>query len=571
MKEGGALTTNGAYIYAFRGAGSKKFWRYDPVANTWLARKDAPQNVKWGGALTRIGNYIYATRGDDKRDFWRYDITANTWSILAAAPGTFKEGGALTTDGTVVYALRGDGAKDFWRYNPSNNQWTTLLAALQNVKAGGALAYVPGTAAADYITAIRATPTLVSNGKQIEVTMLVSAESAVNNVTPSALTVTPVNGAGVSPANCGSPTPPNQNLAAGVLGSFTWTCTVSAGANPGSLTFSGSATGIGPVTFPAATSNSILVTPVLSYTGAVSASPGVSVVRNNAIFSAGGGGFDSVPSNTTETAVTASIGDRVWSDVDGDGVQDAGEPGLAGVEVCATPTGGGAAMCDTTDVNGAYRIYGLTNGATYNAALTPGTIPIGYAPTFTPTQPRTATTAGESNTDFGLRPPGTASIGDYVWLDADNDGVQDPTENGLPNITVKLYIDQNNNGSDRRRRHPDADRRRPTPTALTSSAGCIPTTTWCRWTRPARSPRPMTARRPSPRPWPRRPAQPTRATSRSARSARPSPTPTSATTGPAPSATRCGTTPIRIRSSTVVRRASWAPRCCSTTTPTTTA
>ena len=170
-------------------------------------------------------------------------------------------------------------------------------------------------------------------------------------------------------------------------------------------------------------------------------------MRNNAIFSAGGGGFDSVPSNTTETAVTASIGDRVWSDVDGDGVQDAGEPGLAGVEVCATPTGGGAAMCDTTDVNGAYRIYGLTNGATYNAALTPGTIPTGYAPTFTPTQPRTATTAGESNTDFGLRPPGTASIGDYVWLDADNDGVQDPNENGLPNVTVRLYIDQNNNGA----------------------------------------------------------------------------------------------------------------------------
>ena len=100
------------------------------------------------------------------------------------------------------------------------------------------------------------------------------------------------------------------------------------------------------------------------------------------------------PSNEAQTALTGSIGDRVWADLDADGVQDGGELGLAGVEVCATPTGGGAAVCDTTDVNGAYRIYGLTNGATYNAALTPGTIPIGYAPTFTPTQPRTATTAG---------------------------------------------------------------------------------------------------------------------------------------------------------------------------------
>ena len=49
----------------------------------------------------------------------------------------------------------------------------------------------------------------------------------------------------------------------------------------------------------------------------------------------------STPSNPVETALTASIGDRVWSDVDGDGVQDPGEPGLGGVEVCATPTGGG--------------------------------------------------------------------------------------------------------------------------------------------------------------------------------------------------------------------------------------
>ena len=151
------------------------------------------------------------------------------------------------------------------------------------------------------------------------------------------------------------------------------------------------------------------------------------------------------PSNPVETALTASIGDRVWSDVDGQGDQDSGEPGLGGIEVCATPTGGGAPVCDTTDAFGNYRIYGLTNNATYNVALT--TIPAGYSPTFTPTQPRTATTAGESLTDFGLRPPGTASIGDTVWLDANNNGSPDGAEQGLPNITVKLYIDQNNGGT----------------------------------------------------------------------------------------------------------------------------
>lgn len=155
---------------------------------------------------------------------------------------------------------------------------------------------------------------------------------------------------------------------------------------------------------------------------------------------------DVVPSNEVQTGFTASIGDFVWSDVDGDGVQDAGEPGLAGVEVCATPTGGGAAVCDTTDIDGNYRIYGLTNGASYDVTLTPATIPTGYGPTTPTTLTRTATTAGVNDADFGLRPPGTASIGDYVWLDADNDGVQDPSENGLPGVTVNLYIDQNNDG-----------------------------------------------------------------------------------------------------------------------------
>ena len=80
----------------------------------------------------------------------------------------------------------------------------------------------------------------------------------------------------------------------------------------------------------------------------------------------------STPSNQVETALTASIGDRVWSDVDGQGDQDSGEPGLGGIEVCATPTLGGATVCDTTDAFGAYRIYGLTNGVSYNVTLTPG-------------------------------------------------------------------------------------------------------------------------------------------------------------------------------------------------------
>ncbi len=278
----------------------------------------------------------------------------------------------------------------------------------------------------------------------------------------------------------------------------------------------------------------------------------------------------STPSNPVETALTASIGDRVWSDVDGQGDQDSGEPGLGGIEVCATPTGGGATACDTTDAFGAYRIYGLTNGASYNVTLTPATIPAGTTPTTPTTLTRTATTAGVTDADFGLRPPGTASIGDTVWLDANNNGSLDGAEQGLPNITVKLYIDQNNDGVDRRRRHPDPDhdhrRLRHLPVQRAASRrlpggrgsdqlGHVA----LRWLDDHR-------RGHGPDHGHHGPAM-----SPSPPSARPSPTPTSATTGPAPSATPSGMTPTRIRCRWRRSRASPAPRCCSTTTPTTTA
>jgi len=150
------------------------------------------------------------------------------------------------------------------------------------------------------------------------------------------------------------------------------------------------------------------------------------------------------PSNQTDTALGASIGDLVWADLDGDGVKDANEPGLAGVQVCATPTVG-PAVCAVTDSQGAYVIGGLTAG-TYTVAYTTG-VPAGYTPS-TPPSLSVPLTSGQQYklADFGLRPPGTASIGDTVWLDANNNGSLDGAEQGLPNITVKLYIDQNNNG-----------------------------------------------------------------------------------------------------------------------------
>src|SRR6185295_14910559 len=63
-----------------------------------------------------------------------------------------------------------------------------------------------------------------------------------------------------------------------------------------------------------------------------------------------------------------SIGNRLWHDVDNDGVQDPGEPGIPGVDIVITNgTGTGCASpCRvTTDASGFWIVTGLTNG-TFN-------------------------------------------------------------------------------------------------------------------------------------------------------------------------------------------------------------
>ncbi|MCL4206714.1 MAG: choice-of-anchor D domain-containing protein [Pirellulaceae bacterium] len=151
----------------------------------------------------------------------------------------------------------------------------------------------------------------------------------------------------------------------------------------------------------------------------------------------------------------AAIGDRVWRDLDGDGIQDVGEPGLPGVTVTLTGTnalGSPVNRTTTTDANGNY----LFNGST----LLPGTYvvtvtnPGGYA--FSPqdqggndavdsdVNPATGSTgpvtvvSGQTNTtiDAGLYQP--VSLGDRVWVDLNGNGIQNAGEPGLNGVEVRL-------------------------------------------------------------------------------------------------------------------------------------
>src|SRR5204863_5047269 len=74
-------------------------------------------------------------------------------------------------------------------------------------------------------------------------------------------------------------------------------------------------------------------------------------------------------------SVLGSIGNRVWQDSNGNGIQDPGEPGLAGVTVQLLAADGLVSATTTTDSTGAYNFANVPPGS-YSVAVQP---PAGYA------------------------------------------------------------------------------------------------------------------------------------------------------------------------------------------------
>jgi uncharacterized repeat protein (TIGR01451 family) len=147
------------------------------------------------------------------------------------------------------------------------------------------------------------------------------------------------------------------------------------------------------------------------------------------------------------------VGDRVWLDVDGDGVQDVGEVGLSNVRVRlfrdpdGIPGNGDEVVVGTafTDGNGNYlfdRVYPSTG--TFYAEVDSTTLPAGLLPSPGNNNGRgpSLTITGNDTflaNDFGYTAPaGTAVVGDRIWSDADADGVQDPGEIGIGGVTLRL-------------------------------------------------------------------------------------------------------------------------------------
>lgn len=173
-----------------------------------------------------------------------------------------------------------------------------------------------------------------------------------------------------------------------------------------------------------------------------------------------------------------AVGDIVWFDTNANGVQDVGETGVPGVQVqllkadgtTATDVNGNPVAAVTTDAQGAYLIDNVAPGS-YKAQFT---LPSGYAftapsaagstsatdsnpsptanplvgvtPAFTIAGSATGDTTavtGNPNASFAnltidagvVRPVGA---GNYVWIDANGDGIQDASELPLAGVVVEL-------------------------------------------------------------------------------------------------------------------------------------
>ncbi len=156
--------------------------------------------------------------------------------------------------------------------------------------------------------------------------------------------------------------------------------------------------------------------------------------------------------SVTNVSVANAVGDFVWFDVDGDGVQDGGEAGLTGVVVRVYDAASNLLAATTSGVAGAYAFTNLPSGSYFLEFVTP----TNFLPTaqdqggddaldsdISTNTGRTAVFALSGGTNDTTRDAGyyqpPSSIGDFVWNDADGDGVQDGGETGMPDVVVTLY------------------------------------------------------------------------------------------------------------------------------------
>jgi hypothetical protein len=171
------------------------------------------------------------------------------------------------------------------------------------------------------------------------------------------------------------------------------------------------------------------------------------------------------------SSAPVEIGNRVWIDETGNGIQEPGDPGVAGVTVTLTNKSGTVVGTTTTDSHGDYLFNdsnvtgGLTSSTDYTISVdkasdfaTGGPL-AGYQPTTegvgsdtainskgvaTGTVGATAAATSPSvgadlDYDFGFEKIATCAVGDTAFLDTNGNGTQDTGEPPLAGVTVTLF------------------------------------------------------------------------------------------------------------------------------------
>ena len=159
----------------------------------------------------------------------------------------------------------------------------------------------------------------------------------------------------------------------------------------------------------------------------------------------------------------AGLGDFVWLDLNGDGRQDAGEPGISAYTVFLKDESGTVIDQTTTDADGMYAFTGLVPG---NYSVLFPDIPGRDRTLFNQgadagdndADPAMNGMTGVYNLDPGEFDPTVdagfviipAKLGDFVWRDLNGDGIQDAGEPGIEGVKVTVtsqdgtYMDMQN-------------------------------------------------------------------------------------------------------------------------------
>lgn len=169
----------------------------------------------------------------------------------------------------------------------------------------------------------------------------------------------------------------------------------------------------------------------------------------------------------TRTPTPINVGNFVWDDIDGDGSQDAGEPGLAGVTVQlwnaaktqlidTAVTNASGIYSLTAPTPGQYRVRViLSSGDLFTAIDSTGNDqtdsdinPTGLSAGFTEIYTFASNLISITTIDAGIikfrtptptRTPTPINLGNFVWRDLNGNGNQDAGEPGASGVTVQLW------------------------------------------------------------------------------------------------------------------------------------